>query len=126
MGGNKSILIIDNDRNLTSLIKKFLQEVCGYEVTIVPDGYNGIITAKKIKPGIILLDIRMPAMNGLEILERLKNDKETSSIPVIIMTGFDDDEIKRKAVALNIFDYLVKPVGLDVLRDRIAAALTAK
>ncbi len=123
MESKETILLIDNDRSFTSLIKKFLAKMCGYEVIIVPDGYNGVITAKKLIPALILLDIRMPAMNGLGILEKLKSDNETASIPVIILTGFDDDEIKSKALVLKAADYLVKPVSLEILRERITTAL---
>jgi len=123
MKQGKVILVIDNDKELTSLINKFLKDICGYKVSIVPDGYNGIILAKKIVPHLILLDIRMPAMNGLGILEKLKSDKETAHIPVIIFTGFNNDEIKNKALSLKATDYLVKPIDLEVLRLRIAAAL---
>jgi two-component system response regulator (stage 0 sporulation protein F) len=63
----QTILIIDNDRAFTSLMNKFLKNICGYEVKVVPDGYSGVIMAKKIKPVLVLLDIRMPAMNGLGI-----------------------------------------------------------
>ena len=123
MERNKTILVIDNDREFTSLVDRFLKDICGYKVKIVPDGYNGIISAKKLAPELILLDIRMPAMNGLGILERLKSDKETAGIPVIILTGFDDDDVKNKARSLKAADYITKPMDLAVLRERIAVVL---
>mgnify|MGYP001581683811 FL=1 len=123
MGRKKMILVIDNDKEFTSLINKFLTKICGYEVRIVPDGYNGIILAKESVPELILLDIRMPAMNGLGILEKLKSDEKTAHIPVIILTGFDDDNVKNKALSLKAADYLTKPIDLDILRLRITAAL---
>ncbi len=126
MEGKKSILVIDNDREFTSLINKFLKDICGYEVRIVPDGYNGIISAQKMMPELILLDIRMPAMNGLNILEKLKSDEKTAPIPVIILTGFDDDDVKNRALSLKAADYLAKPIDLEILRLRIAAALAEK
>lgn len=123
MERKKMILVIDNDKAFASLVDKFLTKICGYEVRIVPDGYNGIIFAKESVPGLILLDIRMPAMNGLGILEKLKSDEKTANIPVIIITGFDDDDIKNKALSLKAADYLAKPVDLEILRLRVAAAL---
>lgn len=123
MKRDKTILVVDNDRAFTSLIGRFLEDICGYKVKIVPDGYNGIILAKKSAPELILLDIRMPAMNGLSILEKLKSDEKTARIPVIIITGFDDDDIKNKAFSLKAADYIAKPVDLEVLRSRIAAVL---
>ncbi len=119
MENKKKILVIDNDRAFTILINKFFTDVCGYEVEIVPDGYNGIISAGKNNPGVILLDIRMPAMNGLGVLEKLKFDEKTAHIPVIVLTGFDDEEVKNKALALKAADYLAKPLDLEELRRRV-------
>jgi sigma-B regulation protein RsbU (phosphoserine phosphatase) len=123
MERKKTILIIDNDRAFTSLVDKFLKDICGYEVKIVPDGYNGVIIAKKLMPELVLLDIRMPAMNGLDILEKLKTDLKTARIPVMILTGFDNNDIKNKALSLKAADYLVKPIDLEILRERLAVAL---
>ena len=123
MKRKKMILVIDNDRAFTSLVDKFLKDICGYEVKIVPDGYNGVIIAKKLMPELVLLDIRMPAMNGLDILEKLKTDLKTARIPVMILTGFDNNDIKNKALSLEAADYLVKPIDLEILRERLAVAL---
>lgn len=123
MERKKTILIIDNDRAFTSLVDKFLKDICGYEVKIVPNGYNGVIIAKKLMPELVLLDIRMPAMNGLDILEKLKTDLKTARIPVMILTGFDNNDIKNKALSLEAADYLVKPIDLEILRERLAVAL---
>ncbi len=123
---NKTILVIDNDREFTSLINKFLKDICGYEVKIVPDGYNGLIMAQKSAPDLILLDIRMPAMNGLGALEKLKSDESTARIPVIILTGFDDEDVKNRALSLKAADYLSKPLDLEILRRSIATVLDKK
>ena len=123
MKKRKMVLVIDNDKAFTSLVNKFLKDICGYDVKIVPDGYNGIIQAKELMPELILLDVRMPAMNGLGILEKLKTDEKTAHIPVIILTGFDDDDIKDRALSLKAADYLAKPIDLEVLGTRIAATI---
>jgi len=125
MERRKSVLIIDNERPFTALLREFLGEACGYEVEVVPDGYNGLIMARKIMPGVVLLDIRMPALNGLQVLEKLKADTQTADIPVIIITGFDDEENRKQAMGLKAADYLVKPVSLKVLRERINAVMGA-
>jgi DNA-binding response OmpR family regulator len=121
-----TILIIDNDKAFTSLIDRFLKDMCGYEVKIVPDGYNGIIIAEKLLPELILLDIRMPAMNGLGILEKLKSGVKTAHIPIVILTGFDDDDTRNRAFSLKAADYITKPIDLELLRTRLAAVLRKK
>lgn len=119
----KNILIIDNEKEFTSLIKTFLEESCSLNIKVVPDGYNGINMAAKLKPDLILLDVLMPAMNGFSILEKLKHDEKTASIPVIMITALDNDKYKQKARELNCMDYLVKPIKLEVLRNTIKKAL---
>jgi len=123
MGGKKIILMIDNEKEFSSLIKSFLEESCGYEAKAVPDGYNGMRIAAKIKPDLILLDVLMPAMNGLHILKRLKENEETASIPVIMITAVQDVESRLKAGNLHCEDYLIKPIKLEDLRSKINKAL---
>lgn len=119
MDRNKRILIIDNDREFTSVIKRYFSEVGNYEVKVVPDGYNGLIEVKRSMPGLVLLDIRMPAIDGLSILEKLKADAETAYIPVIVLTGFDDNEVRDKALSMKASAYLVKPISLKALREKM-------
>ena len=117
------ILIIDNEKEFTSLMKSFLEESCNYEVRIVPDGYNGIRIAAEFKPDLILLDVLMPAMNGFHILEKLKQGEETASIPVVMLTAVEDEESVKKAKDLNCEDYLVKPIKLEELKYKINKVL---
>lgn len=123
MGKKKVILIIDNEKEFSSLIKSFLEESCGHEADVVPDGYNGIRIAAEIKPDLILLDILMPAMNGLHILKQLKEGKETASIPVIMVTAVHDVEARLRAENLHCEGYLIKPVKLEDLRSKINKVL---
>ena len=117
------ILIIDNEKEFTSLIKSFLEESCNCEVKIVPDGYNGMRIAAELRPDLILLDILMPAMNGFHILEKLKQGEETASIPVVMLTAVEDEESVKKAKDLNCEDYLVKPIKLEELKYKINKVL---
>jgi DNA-binding response OmpR family regulator len=119
MGNGNTILLIDNDRDFTSIVRRFLRNTAGFEVDVRPDGYNGIIYAKKNRPALILLDIRMPAMNGLDILGKLKSDPDTAAIPVIVLTAFDSDEIKKRSLALNAAGYLAKPFDLELLSEKV-------
>ena len=65
----------------------------------------------------------MPGINGFDVLTRLKDDPETKAIPVIMLTGKDDDESKEIAARLKNSDYIVKPVEIDELRARIARVI---
>lgn len=120
---DKKVLIIDNEKEFSALIKSFLEESINCEVRVVPDGYNGIRIAEEIRPGLILLDVLMPAMNGFDILKKLKENEGTRSIPVIMTTAVDDDRAKKKAQALNCAGYLVKPLKLEELRYKVKEIL---
>lgn len=90
-----------------------------YKVIIANSGRKGIKLAVKEKPDLILLDIMMPQMTGFEVLDKIKQNKKTSEIPVVMLTALDDSRAREKAAELKNEDFIVKPVGLDELRSRI-------
>jgi CheY-like chemotaxis protein len=83
----KKILIVDDDKEFLEELREMLA-VTGYEVTSVGDSIAAVKAARVVKPDLILLDLRMKAMSGFEVADRLKGFPETSVIPVIAMTGF--------------------------------------
>ncbi len=83
----KKILIVDDDKEFLEELREMLA-VTGYEVASVGDSVAAVKAARVVKPDIILLDLRMKAMSGFEVADRLKGFAETSVIPVIAMTGF--------------------------------------
>jgi DNA-binding response OmpR family regulator len=101
------ILLIEDDPFLLSMYTtKF--ELEGYLVVAAEDGEKGLKLAKETKPAIILLDILMPKMNGFEVLEELKRDQKTKSVPVIMLTNLNQrDEIER-GMEMGADDYLIK------------------
>ena len=124
MSEKKVILMIDNEKEFSSLIKSFLEESCNCEAKVVPDGYNGMRMAAKIKPDLILLDVLMPAMNGFYILKQLQDNRETASIPVMMITAVQDVEERLKKEGLRCEGYLIKPIKLEDLRIKVNEALT--
>ena len=79
---DKKILVVEDDKDLISLIKFNLKSE-GFNVLLSPNGEDGLFTAKEEKPDLILLDWMLPILSGIEVLQRLKNHKDTKSIPVI-------------------------------------------
>jgi DNA-binding response OmpR family regulator len=126
MTQKKTILMIDNEKEFSSLIKSFLEESCNYEVKIVPDGYNGVRIARKIRPDIILLDVLMPAMNGFDILRQLQESKETSLIPIIMVTALQDVDDKLRSQGLRCEGCVIKPFKLEDLRNMLHKILAPK
>lgn len=103
----KKILLIEDDSFLISMYTvKF--ELENFEVVAAEDGEKGLGLAIKEKPDIILLDILLPKMNGFEVLKELKNNKETSPIPVILLTNLSQKNEIEQGLALGAQDYLIK------------------
>ena len=103
----KKILIVEDELPLMkALTEKFQQ--AQFTVLQASDGQSGLAVALKENPQMILLDILMPNMDGLEMLEKLRKDKKGKSIPVILLTNLGDMEYISQSVKLGISGYLVK------------------
>lgn len=101
------ILVVEDDTALAELYN-FAFTKHGYEVEAAFDGEVGLLKAQTVKPAMILLDMMMPKMNGLEVLEHLKQSDETKNIPVIILTNLADPVVEEKARAFGVTQYLLK------------------
>ena len=120
----KRILIIDDEKSLCDVLKKGLELMGDFEVSIETSGKGGIRAAKWLRPDLIILDICMPGMDGLEVLKRLKeNNKDTVSIPVVMLTAVLDDSTKEGCARLFDEAYLEKPIGVTVLKTKIDEVL---
>lgn len=116
------ILVIDDEADFSFFLKKNLERFA-YQVLVASDGKEGIKLARRHKPNLIFLDIMMPGIDGFEVLETLKSDKDTLSIPVIMLSGRDDQEAQAKAASLYDEAYLIKPVEVEELHSRIEQVL---
>jgi DNA-binding response OmpR family regulator len=122
----KKILIIDDEKEFCRIVKQNLEMKGDYRVDVATDGKSGIDTALRSKPDLILLDIIMPGMGGFDVLRELKSKKETTSIPVIMLTAVGSEEAKEKALGLYDEDYIIKPVLLSDLDAKIKAVLSRR
>jgi CheY-like chemotaxis protein len=104
---NMKILICEDEKTLSKVLsEKF--ERAKFEVFTIMNGDEILAGVKKIKPDIILLDLIMPKLDGLEVLALLKKDSDLQDIPVIVLSNLNDDEKIKKAFSLGAVDYLVK------------------
>ncbi len=117
------ILIVDDEEDFCGLVKTGLETRSEFEVSIATNGKAGLDLARVLKPDLMLLDITMPGMDGFGVLERLKNDKATVAIPVIMLTARDDDEYKQRAAQLFDEAYITKPVEFALLRTKVEEVL---
>lgn len=119
----KKILIIDDDELSANTIKANLERNNEYEVFVETRGTHGFFAAREFKPDLVLLDIKMPEKDGFQILNDLKNNRKTISIPIIMLSGMDDERARIRATQLYCEDYLVKPVTTETLKAKIDAIL---
>jgi DNA-binding response OmpR family regulator len=108
------ILIVD-DEKLILISTRIVLESVGYGVVTAASGEEAIGKAKEEKPGLILLDIMMPGIDGWETLSRLKEDAETKDIPVIIFTAREHSRGRQLAREMGAADYFQKPFEPDEL-----------
>jgi PAS domain S-box-containing protein len=119
------ILVVDDDRDTTRLVQEVLGRA-GFTVRTANNGFEALAVARWEQPGLILLDLKMPGLDGYEILKRLKRDRATQDIPVVVVTGsVTDEEVKRKKVlALGAAQFLTKPFVIDDFVEEIRRVLT--
>lgn len=108
----KKILIVDDEEPVREVLKAALTEK-GYAVSEAKNGMEGFTLFQKTNPDIILTDVRMPGLSGIEITKRIKHLKE--DIDVIIMTGFGSEELVVKALRAGASNYIKKPIVFDDL-----------
>jgi len=104
---NATVLIADDDITLRDMYQTRL-ETEGFKVLVSADGEETLATLREQKPNLVLLDIMMPKMNGLDVLEQMKKDPELKKIPVIILTALIQDLTKVKSLMSGADDYLMK------------------
>ncbi len=118
----ETILVIDDDTDILELLKMSLVSD-GFQVIIASDGISGLQLAKADQPDLILLDVMMPQMDGLQVIEKLKADTETNTIPVLWLTAKTQTEDKLRGLEVGGDDYITKPFDLREVTARINAVL---
>jgi DNA-binding response OmpR family regulator len=102
-----SVLMVEDDRGIAGLYRQRL-ELEGYAVTVAVDGESALSAAFASAPKFIVLDVRLPDLSGLEVLERLRKDRRTGRVPVVILTNWADEEARARSLKLGALDFLVK------------------
>lgn len=116
------ILVIDDEAEITEIIETFLKDA-GYQVLVENSSVMGIERAKSFRPDLILLDIMMPFMDGYEVCEELKKNKETENIPVIFLTGKDARSDEGKSFKAGGDMFIKKPFNCERLLEIVRIVL---
>ncbi|MFC2041101.1 response regulator [Chloroflexota bacterium] len=119
----KTILIVEDDTKNMTLFRDLLQ-VSGYSTILASGGKEGIELAKAKKPDLILMDIQMPGMDGLEATRILKADATTSGIPVIALTAYAMKGDKERMLEAGCDGYLAKPINTDEFLKEVTEYLS--
>ena len=121
MAGAK-ILLVDDTRLNRELAKDLLERK-GYQVLEAVCGKEGIEKARQNKPDIILLDIELPDMNGLEVIKVIKKDPEINPIPVVAFTGYNQHEEQENFLAAGFAGFISKPFDIQAFPQMVAKFL---
>ncbi|MDH7602854.1 MAG: response regulator transcription factor, partial [Armatimonadota bacterium] len=116
------VLVIDDDEDILRLLEHHLSTE-GYSVLRANTGETGLATALSERPDVIVLDLMLPGLDGLDVCRILKRDRSTAAIPIIMLTARGDEADIVAGLELGAEDYVVKPFSLKVLTARIRAAL---
>lgn len=113
------IYLVDDDENILTSVSMFLEEE-GYEVMTFHEGHSALEALQKTPPDLAVFDVKMPRMDGLELLRRLR---QSSNLPVIFLTSKDDEIDEAIGLNMGADDYITKPFSQRLLGERIKAVL---
>jgi two-component system cell cycle response regulator len=119
----EKVLVVDDELEIRDLLSSFLTEE-GYEVILASAGEEATELAKRETPHAILLDVRMPGIDGIEVCRRLKAEPKTQYIPIIMITGYEENKID--AIEVGADDFLNKPIDLVELGVRVKSILRTR
>jgi two-component system phosphate regulon response regulator PhoB len=114
------VLVIEDDRSLVEVLSYNLQ-AAGYDVLVARDGQDGLLRAQLKLPDLILLDLMLPVVDGLEVCRRLKAEATTRTIPILMLTAKAEESDELIGFSLGADDYVTKPFSVKVLLERIKA-----
>jgi two-component system OmpR family response regulator len=117
--GSGTILVVEDEHNIASLIRLYLVNE-GFDVTVVGDGTLGLAEAERLEPALIVLDVMLPGMDGLEICRRVR---ARSRVPIIMLTARDQEIDRILGLELGADDYVTKPFSPRELVARVKAVL---
>lgn len=116
------ILVVDDDEDVAQTIELDLKNT-GYQVEWADNGYEALLKARRRRPDLVLLDITMPEMDGIEVCRRLRGSPSTASVPILFLTASGGIESKVAGFDAGADDYLTKPFNLQELNLRVKALL---
>lgn len=118
----KRVLVVEDERDLAELLAYNLSRA-GYETIAVQDGRSGLEAVNRERPDLIILDLMLPELSGMEVASKIRTNPSTASIPIIMLTAKTDEVDQVVGLTLGADDYVTKPFSFKVLQARIEAVL---
>jgi len=112
VGGKFDVLIVDDDPEIVDLVRTFLDRQGNYEISTASDGITALIEVGRVKPDLLILDIMIPGVDGVEVCRRLKADSSNKTV-VIAVSGISDSE--KRVLQAGADAFMLKPIDLDRL-----------
>jgi DNA-binding response OmpR family regulator len=119
-----TILVVDDNRDNLEIMRAFL-ESRGYTVAQAADGQTALARMEEVRPDLVLLDVMMPGMDGWQVCRTIKNHPDFASTRVVMVTAKGGFEDKYEGMRSGADDYVVKPIDLDELREKVERNLAA-
>jgi putative two-component system response regulator len=118
MASDSTVLIVDDEESVRESLQLALAGD-GYRLAFASDGLEGLEAAARLKPDLILLDVRMPGLDGFEVCRRLRADPDVAEVPILIMTVLSDRESRLAGIEAGADDFLSRPFDWDEVRQRV-------
>lgn len=112
------ILVVDDEEFILSLLRNGLTEQ-GFEVVTAKNGFEAILVVEEEKPNLVITDIMMPRLTGLEFLKALKNNALTRKIPVILISALDEAQMVQEGLSMGAVDFITKPFKINEIVGKL-------
>jgi two-component system, OmpR family, alkaline phosphatase synthesis response regulator PhoP len=116
----KNILIVEDEKDIIEVLRYYLEKE-NYRIHVAEDGFSALDIAGKVVPNLIILDLMLPRLDGIEVCKRLKTDERLREIPIIMLTAKAEEADKIKGLETGADDYVTKPFSAKELMARVKA-----
>jgi DNA-binding response OmpR family regulator len=120
-----AIMAVDDDPDALDIVRTYLESK-GYRVITATDGREALAKLEETRPALVLLDVMMPEIDGWEVARTIKNHPEFGNVRVVMLTARSDFTDKQEGLRAGADDYIVKPIRLQELGDKVARNLEAR
>ena len=121
---NEKILVVDDEPDLLELVRDTL-EMAGYTVITASDGEEGLKSISEDSPDLVILDIKMPKIDGMEVLETVRKNPLLNELPIIMLTSLKGESMIKEAKEIGANDYIVKPFNQIDLLNRVKRVISS-